>query len=119
MLTSHHDMVWRAQLAILIAFFSGGWTYVKVTAILSCLVLPPDLLSVSRRQWILRVMDALGKWSLIDCFVMFLFTCAFHFQIQPAANLGVFVTVHSQWPYYEFILAALLSLGGWWWCVDD
>jgi uncharacterized paraquat-inducible protein A len=100
------------QLAIIIAFFSGGWPYVKVACTFCCFILPPDLLSISRRETALKAMDVLGKWSLVDYFVMVLFYCAFHFQIQPqSGNAGVFVTVESMWGLYGYMFSILVTLG--------
>ena len=106
-------LVWEAKtytLAILIAFFSGGWPYVKMMALLLSFILPPDVLSRSTRQIMLRVMDVLGKWSLMDCFVMIIFSCAFYFQIA-VEGMGVYVTVKSEWGFYSYIMAILNSLG--------
>jgi uncharacterized paraquat-inducible protein A len=69
--------MWDAKvyaLATLIAFFSGLWSYIKLVTMLLCWSIPPGLLSISYRQTSLVVLDVLGKWSLIDSFVMILST---------------------------------------------
>eukprot|EP01116_Phalansterium_solitarium_P006535 TRINITY_DN1886_c0_g1_i2.p2 TRINITY_DN1886_c0_g1~~TRINITY_DN1886_c0_g1_i2.p2 ORF type:complete len:383 (-),score=130.37 TRINITY_DN1886_c0_g1_i2:315-1463(-) len=40
-------------------------------------------MSTKKREYLLMVLDALGKWSLIDAFVMTLMIVAFRFHIQP------------------------------------
>jgi hypothetical protein len=76
LLSTVEDM-WDAKvyaLATLIAFFSGLWPYIKLVTMLLCWSIPPGLLSISYRQTSLVVLDVLGKWSLIDSFVMILST---------------------------------------------
>ena len=110
--------MWQAEvytLAILIAFFSGAWPYIKLFCMGVCWVAPSGFISIQRRETVLKVMDALGKWSLIDFFVMIMFMCAFYFQIvlggtsTPALN--ILVTVVPKWGFYSFLLATMMSLG--------
>lgn len=106
--------MWDAKvypLSVLIALFSGGWPYVKLFAMLTVWVFPPKLLSIDRRETVLIVLDALGKWSLIDFFVMVLMLCAFYLQLFIAPNLSVNVTVKPTWGFYGFLLATMISLG--------
>jgi hypothetical protein len=73
--------MWEAEvytLAVLIAFFSGAWPYIKLSSMLVAWLCPPGLLTVKSRENILIVLDALGKWSLVDFFVMVLMLCAFY-----------------------------------------
>eukprot|EP01038_Epipyxis_sp_PR26KG_P004475 gene4475-6326_t len=112
--------MWSAKvyaLSILIAFFSGAWPYVKLFTMLVAWCSPPGILSIKRREFILKALDALGKWSLIDFFVMILFLCAFYFQLtltapgQPTMQVIVDVTVQPNWGFYSFLLATMMSLG--------
>jgi uncharacterized paraquat-inducible protein A len=106
--------VWDAKvylLAILIAFFSGAWPYVKLAVMLMCCVSPTRLVSVKRRERLLKLMDILGKWSLIDFFVMVMMMCAFMFNLALGDNLLVTVTVVPKWGFYGFLLATMVSLG--------
>jgi hypothetical protein len=99
-------------LATLIAFFSGLWPYIKLVTMLLCWSIPPGLLSISYRQTSLVVLDVLGKWSLIDFFVMILMLCAFYFNIVILKdNIIVNVTVLPKWGFYSFLLATMISLG--------
>ena len=98
-------------LAILIAFFSGAWPYVKLAIMGVCWVAPSQILSIKKREDWLRLMDILGKWSLIDFFVMVMMMCAFMFNLVLGENLAVIVTVVPGWGFYGFLLATMVSLG--------
>ena len=65
--------MWEAKtyyLAILIAFFTGAWPFVKLFLMLLAWVLPTSIMSMKHRDSTLIWMDILGKWSLVDTFVM-------------------------------------------------
>lgn len=119
-----HDM-WAAgvyPLAILIAFFSGAWPYIKLVLMLAAWCLPPRFLPLGPRESILRVVDALGKWSLIDSYVMTLMLVAFRYHIvipAPEETPGdvsgpppsyVDVIVDARMGFVLFVLATMLSL---------
>lgn len=109
-----HDM-WNAgvyPLAILIAFFSGAWPYVKLLVMMLSWIVPPGMMSKERRETMLVILDMLGKWSLVDFFVMVLMLCAFYFElvVYPEVML-VTVTVKPAWGFYSFLLATMISLG--------
>lgn len=77
--------MWHAgvyPLALLIAVFSGAWPYIKLIAMLLCWLLPPRILKVKTRDSCLMLLDTLGKWSLIDAFVMILMAVAFRFKVS-------------------------------------
>lgn len=48
---------------------------------LMCWFAPPRVLGRVRRQTLLAFLDALGKWSLIDMFVLVMMMVAFRFQL--------------------------------------
>ena len=135
--------MWRAKvypLSVLIAVFSGGWPYLKLALMLAAWVAPPRAMPVPRRGRLLGALDALGKWSLIDAFVMTLFMVAFRFHIETPptpvvdpwsseaseasaggsavggseasamAMASLDVTVEPKWGFYSFLLATVLSL---------
>jgi hypothetical protein len=115
---SVHDM-WEAKvypLALLIAVFSGAWPYLKILLLLACWWIPTQRMSAKVRERILMAVDALGKWSLIDNYVLVLLMVAFSFhlelsdpeQVQPASAVDVYV--NPQRGFYLFILATVLSL---------
>eukprot|EP00759_Apiculatamorpha_spiralis_P003507 PhF_6_TR11673/c0_g1_i1/m.18889 len=57
-------------------------------------------------------LDAFGKWSLIDAYVMVMMMVAFRFHVvvdvDPGSTLDVFVT--PRWGFYSFLLATIISL---------
>ena len=104
-----HSQVYA--LAVLIFFFSGMWPYIKLASMLVSWVLPPRLMPVPVRETVLVVLDALGKWSLIDFYVMVLMLCAFYYNIYIGDGVEVNVTVKPKWGFYGFLLATMISLG--------
>jgi hypothetical protein len=74
--------MWQAEvypLAILIAVFSGGWPYLKLLLMLVCWFMPLNKLKLKYREKLLVFLDAMGKWSLIDAYVLVLMVVAFRF----------------------------------------
>jgi hypothetical protein len=118
LVNSVRDM-WNAgvyPLSILIAVFSGFWPYFKILLMLICWWTPPRFLPPSRREQMLMAVDALGKWSLLDAYVLCMMMVAFNFRIelasavqpQPPSTLDVFV--NPGWGFFGFLLATMLSL---------
>ena len=118
-LTNSVKDMWQAKvypLSLLIAVFSGGWPYIKISLLLACWWAPRDLMGAKLRERILMAVDALGKWSLIDAYVLVLLMVAFSFhlelseegQLQPPSTVDVFV--NPERGFYLFILATILSL---------
>ena len=62
------------------------------------------------------MLDRLGKWSLIDAYVLVLMMVAFRFHIATAApggpphNAALDVLVGPDWGFFSFLLATQLSL---------
>jgi hypothetical protein len=121
---SIRDM-WSAEvypLALLILVFSGIWPYAKLVMMLCCWFIPPGrCLPVKRRGMWLEALDALGKWSLIDTFVLVMMMVAFRFHIEnqktwdyitflPDDFLVVDVIVGPGWGIFAFIIATVISL---------
>lgn len=107
------DDMWDASaygLAVLISFSSVAWPYVKLACLLVCLLAPPNILPVASRDTLLKVMDALGKWCLVDCFFMIIFGAAFYIQLSVGEKILVGITVEEHWGFYSYILAAIISL---------
>ena len=72
--------IWNAggeELAIIILIFSGIWPYTKQMMTLTLWFLPPSRLPVSKRESIFLWLDRLGKWSMIDIFVLVVSIAAF------------------------------------------
>lgn len=64
---------WHAEayiLALLISLFSGTWPYVKLLAMLVTWFSPSWAITPAWREWVLEWLDTLGKWSLLDCYIM-------------------------------------------------
>lgn len=103
-------------LSALISFFSGGWPYIKLLAMFASLLCPPSLLSMGSRDTLLKFVDAYGKWSLVDFFVMCMFLCAFYFDmklghVRGSPDIEVVLRVVPTFGFYGFLLATLISLG--------
>ena len=132
--------MWEAKvylLSILVAFLSGLWPYIKLFSLLACFVTPPPGLpltpssqqsessscchtsmTVKRRNNLLRAVECLGKWGLLDFYVMVLMMCAFHFNMQmqmsndPSSSsspLLIEVLVKPNFGFFSFLLATMLS----------
>lgn len=120
LINSIRDM-WKAgiwPLSILVALFSGVWPYIKLIMMLVAWVFPLSMIPEKHRERILMVLDALGKWSMLDTYIMVLFLVSFHFHVAlPAADpsrvtspivVDVFVTAASG--FLMFVLATVISL---------
>ena len=124
---SVRDM-WRAgvyPLAALIGVFSGGWPYLKLFLMLIAWVANPGAGPrfgfVAARVETLRgdalsALDALGKWSLVDAFVMILFRAAFAFRLEAADEDGnrvaIDAEVRPEYGFQSFLLATRVARAG-------
>eukprot|EP00605_Chrysophyceae_sp_TOSAG23-4_P001054 GSChrysophyteH1.ASY1.ANO1.1159.1 assembled CDS len=112
--------MWNAKvypLSILIAFFSGCWPYVKLAVMLASWTVPVGYISKSCRNFMLRFLDAYGKYSLLDFYVMILMLCAFHFEmyllgqdINGQSKVEVDLFVEPGFGFVSFLAATLASL---------
>ena len=120
LINSVRDM-WKAgvyPLSILVAVFSGIWPYLKLVLMLISFVLPASLLNPRKREIILMILDATGKWSILDSYVMILMLVAFHFHIafpvvEPSeADKGsiINVFVYAAFGFFTLILGTIISL---------
>jgi hypothetical protein len=115
---SVHDM-WVAgvyPLALIVAIFSGCWPYLKLLMMLGVWFLR---VPIKWRENVLMVLDILGKWSLIDAFVLVFMMVAFRFNlIIPASSLAhtragdatIDLLVEGDMGIYSFLLATMVSL---------
>eukprot|EP00825_Cyclidium_porcatum_P035790 TRINITY_DN3756_c0_g1_i1.p1 TRINITY_DN3756_c0_g1~~TRINITY_DN3756_c0_g1_i1.p1 ORF type:complete len:579 (-),score=75.00 TRINITY_DN3756_c0_g1_i1:135-1871(-) len=113
--SSVNDM-WQAKvypLAFLIAGFSGIWPQVKLILMLCCWLIPPKHLNFKRRETLLEILDTMGKYSLIDTYVLVMMTVSFRYIL----NLDLVVTsfsinevVRPQPSFYLFVVITLASL---------
>ena len=106
--------MWEAKvypLAILIAFFSGAWPYIKLGSMLVAWLAPSSALSVPMRDKVLLWLDILGKWSLLDTYVLVLMMVAFKMDLLLVEGVEVIIFVKPEWGFYSFLLATMMSLG--------
>jgi len=105
--------MWRAGvyvLSALILLFSGVWPYVKLILLYRAW-LSPAFDSAKARGALLRNLDALGKWSLLDAFVMTLFMVLFHFEVSSDDGQGsLTVSVDPKPGFFIFLLATCSSM---------
>jgi len=70
-------------------------------------------MTYQRRDKLLRFLDVIGKWSLIDTFFMLIMVVAFRFVRDNDAGgvpISFNTAVHPLFPFYCFVLATMLSL---------
>lgn len=67
----------------------------------------PDQHHQERR---LLTLDAMGKYSLVDNYVLILFVVAFRFHLGISDNLGIDVYVTPVYGFFSFLFATCLSL---------
>ena len=112
--------MWNAgakSLAILIVIFSGVWPYTKQLVTLVIWFLPTTRVSSDRRGKVLSWLDALGKWSMVDVFVLLMTLASFrlsvespdHLSFLPEGLYSINMLVVPLWGLYANMLAQLLS----------
>ena len=120
LVNSVHDM-WAAGsevLSFLVALFSGVWPYTKLILMLISFFLPTSILSHKRREKILLVLDATGKFSFLDSYVMMMMIVAFYFHVevplseQSQAEKGATIDIFSLCAYgfITLIIGTIISL---------
>jgi hypothetical protein len=96
-------------LLFLVVVFSGIWPYAKLLIMLYAWVMPPK--SPHRRERLLLTLDSLGKFSLVDTYVLVVMIVAFRYSLDLGAGgvaLDVYVT--PEYGFYGFLGATCLSL---------
>jgi len=104
--------MWRSgsyALFLLVVVFSGIWPYVKLTLMLFSWVARASL-PADRRGRLLLALDALGKFSLVDAYVLVLFVVAFHYHLDVSGDSAFDVFVTPTFGFYSFLLATSASL---------
>ena len=104
------------MLAVILVLFSGVWPYTKVFITLFLWFAPPQTYAPSSRGSAFMWLDALGKWSCIDIFVLVLSMVGFHIVIHspevtflPPTFYKVEVQVIPCIGLYANLLAQILS----------
>ena len=99
-------------LMTLVLVFSGIWPYVKLLVMLSAWISSEKLLGFERRETLLIWLDAFGKYSLVDSFVLVLMLVSFRFHVD--LDLPILSVIDSfvipRDGFYTFLLATVLSL---------
>lgn len=112
--------MWKAgakELAIMIAIFSGVWPYTKQLISLLMWLINPSLISCKKRGSILHCLDLLGKWSMVDVFVLLTTLASFRITIESPSHVAylpggfyeVNMLVVPLWGLYSNMLAQLVS----------
>jgi len=112
--------IWRSggkALALLILIFSGIWPYTKQLITLTLWFAPTSLVPISRRGSILLWLDWLGKWSMIDIFVLIICLAAFRVSVNSPSDLTLLpvgfysldLLVVPLWGLYANMIAQLVS----------
>mmetsp|Transcript_48867 Transcript_48867/g.95541 ORF Transcript_48867/g.95541 Transcript_48867/m.95541 type:complete len:1422 (+) Transcript_48867:209-4474(+) len=105
--------MWTAKvypLSVLIALLSGVWPYVKLLAMLFAFAAPNWVCSEGGRERILVWLDALGKYSLIDAYVLVVTMVAFTFHFEPMELVTADIYVAPRFGFYGFLTATIISL---------
>lgn len=133
--------MWEAKvyiLAILIAFLSGLWPYIKLFSLLACFLLPPPRkpqqcaaststststsslsscscsciwsITTETRLYLLRVVETFGKWGLLDFYVMVLMMCAFHLNMSVDTSTGPLLVEVLVKPNFGFFSFLLATM---------
>jgi len=99
-------------LSLLVAVFTGAWPYLKLLLLLFVWFMPLTYFEARKREIVVMVVDALGKWSLLDSYVMVLMLTSFRVSMvppkSPDSKLDIFVV--PGWGFYTFLMATVLSL---------
>ena len=105
-------------LGVIVAVFSGVWPYVKLLILLFCWFVSPERISRGTRGYVLRVIDILGKWSLVDDFMMVMMMVAFRMSFLPSpewefttpSTFDVELVIDPCYGMYGFLTAAIATL---------
>jgi len=95
-------------LLVLVVCFSGIWPYAKLFFMLHAWMRPS--VDQHRQERRLLMLDAMGKYSLVDNYVLILFVVAFRYHLEISDNLGIDVYVTPIYGFFSFLLATCLSL---------
>jgi len=103
--------LWNAEsypLAIFIAITSIGWPYIKLAIATYCWMMPYR--SLRRRELMIEIIDAFGKWSFVDIMVLVEIMVAFRSTVPLGPDLSLEIVLVAQWGFYGFVVATMMSL---------
>jgi len=97
--------------AFVVAFLSGAWPLLKLMLMAVAWIAPPNMLSVRRRDKLLRFLDEYGKYSLIDSWLTILALESYKIKWHSSnADISVMVQPVPMMAFFAFALASVLSL---------
>ena len=99
-------------LLFLVLGFSGIWPYAKLLLMLYGWCAPTRILNLRQRGRMLFLLDSLGKFSLVDTFVLVLMMVSFRFHLVLDGLMTLDVFVNPGFGFYGFLLATSVSLIG-------
>ena len=112
--------MWKACAVLLLGFmgtFSGAWPYLKLLIMSALWCAPPAMLDPRTRGRYFHMLDVMGKWSLLDLYVLTQAMVAFYIQIKnPELNIfpkdfySLQVYITPVYGLYSFCFAVILSL---------
>ena len=88
-------------LAIFIAITSIGWPYVKLAIATYAWMMPYR--NSRRRELLIEIIDALGKWSFVDIMVLVEIMVAFRSTVSLGFGLSLEIVLVAQWGFYGFV----------------
>jgi len=96
------------SLLFLVVGFSGIWPYAKLLLMLFgwC----TNLFDLRQRGCMLFLLDALGKFSLVDTFVLVLMMVSFRYHLVLEGLMTLDVFVNPGFGFFAFLLATSVSL---------
>ena len=97
-------------LMLLILFCSGIWPYIKLVLMMVSWVASTRRLPPIKREKILYYLDSLGKFSLIDAYVLVLMMVAFRYELEVEGVGALNVYVTPKYGFYSFLFATIVSL---------
>eukprot|EP00536_Pseudo-nitzschia_multiseries_P006720 jgi/Psemu1/239618/estExt_Genewise1.C_1460047 len=105
--------LWDAKsypLAIFIAITSIGWPYIKLALATFAWVMPYK--NPRKREFLIEIIDALGKWSFVDIMVLVEIMVAFRSSLDLGAGTGLSleILIVAEWGFYGFVVATMMSL---------
>lgn len=111
--------MWEAgatALAVMIALFSGLWPYTKLLFTLLIWLAPLKWIGSKRRGKILHWLDVLGKWSMVDVFVLLMTLASFRISVEspdltflPSGLYSIHMLVVPLWGLYANMLAQVVA----------
>ncbi len=112
--------VWNAGgifLALLIILLSITWPYVKIVGMAICWFTPTRALSFHGRGTLIRRLDQLGKWSLVELYLLLFILVTFRLEVAspettflPKNFYALALSINPQLSIYTFCTALVISL---------